>query len=87
MIDEETVKKDYVDQATAAKILNITRGRISILCSEGRFEGAMKIGWSWIIPKASINNFQRLKRGPKPRVKRQNNLKAIIDNTLAESKI
>ena len=86
MIDEETIKKDYVDQATAAKMLAVTQGRISRLCSEKRFEGAMKIGWSWIIPKTAIDNFQRLKRGPKPKENsQQNSDKTIINNALKEA--
>ena len=84
MIEEETIKRDYVNQATAAKMLNLTRGRISTLCSEGRFEGAMKIGWSWIIPKVAITNFKRLKRGAKPTQGRQSSDKTIVNNALKE---
>ena len=65
LIDEKALE-DYVDQITAARMLNVTQGRISQLCSEGRFQGATKIGWSWIIPKTSIENFERYKRGRKP---------------------
>ena len=64
MIDEKAME-DYVDQVTAGKILNVSQGRISQLCSQGRFQGAMKIGWSWIIPKEAVENFRRLKRGPR----------------------
>lgn len=66
MIDTNEIMKDYVDQVTAAKMLNISQSRISQLCTEGRFQGASKIGWSWIIPKVAVENFQPHKRGPKP---------------------
>ena len=66
MIDEKAIA-DYVDQATAAKMLNLTQGRISQLCTKGRFIGAMKIGWSWLIPKTAIQDLQPLRRGPKPK--------------------
>ena len=69
MIDEKMIE-DYVDQATAAKMLDVSRSRINKLCNEGRFKGAIKTGWAWLIPKVSVENFERLKRGvkPKPRV-------------------
>ncbi len=66
MIDEKAME-DYVDQVTAAKMLKITQGRISQLCIQGRFQGAMKIGWSWIIPKVAIENFKPRRRGPRPK--------------------
>ena len=66
MIDEKAIE-DYVDQVTAGNILNVSQGRISQLCSQGRFQGAMKIGWSWIIPKEAVENFQRRRRGPRPK--------------------
>ena len=67
LIDAEDLKKDYVDQATAAEMLKVSVSRISQLCKQGRFQGATKLGWSWIIPKATVENFEHLRRGrPKP---------------------
>ena len=67
MIDAEDLKKDYVDQATAAEMLDVSVSRISQLCKQGRFHGATKLGWSWIIPKTAVENFEHLRRGrPKP---------------------
>lgn len=65
MVDIKEIAKDYIDQVTAAKMLNLSQSRVSQLCTEGRFEGASKIGWSWLIPKVSVERFQPLKRGPK----------------------
>ena len=74
MIDIETLKENYIDQSTAANMLKITQGRISQLCQEGRFEGATKIGWSWIIPRLSVENFERKKRGAKPKNYNEENI-------------
>ena len=66
LIDEKTIKENYVDPITAANMLHVSRSRINKLCQEGRFEGAIKTGWSWIIPRISVENFKPLRRGPKP---------------------
>ena len=65
LIDTNAIKEEYVDQVTAAKMLDVSQARISQLCTQGRFDGATKIGWSWIIPKESVKNFKPLPRGPK----------------------
>ena len=77
------IKEDYVDQLTAGKMLNVTQGRISVLCSQGRFNGAMKVGWSWIIPKTSVENFTRLPRGAKSKTAKRIQDHKLIATTLA----
>ena len=67
MIDEKMMNEEYIDQATAAQILNVSRSRINKLCRDGRFNGAIKAGWAWLIPKIAVENFERLPRGPKPK--------------------
>ena len=67
LLDAKAISEDYVDQATAAKMLSVSRSRINKLANEGRFEGATKIGWSWLIPRVAVENFERLRPGPKPR--------------------
>ena len=86
MIDTNEIMKDYVDQVTAAKMLNISQSRISQLCTEGRFQGASKIGWSWIIPKVAVENFQPKKRGPKPTRLTIEQTKEIISEALEQAK-
>ena len=71
MIDTNVIKEEYVDQRTAAQMLNVSQARISQLCPQGRFPGAVKIGWSWIIPKEAVKNFKPSSRGRKP--KKRNN--------------
>ena len=86
MIDINEITKDYIDQVTAAKMLNISQSRISQLCTEGRFKGASKIGWSWIIPKVAVENFKPLKRGPKSTRTTSTQTKKVILEALSEVK-
>lgn len=70
MITQEEIERDYYSTIEAAKVLNISDARIRRLCLDGKFEGALKTGKSWLIPKITIKNFERLPRGrPKPRNK------------------
>ncbi len=69
MIDTNMLKEEYIDQVTAAQMLGVTQARVSQLCSQERFSGAMKIGWSWIIPKEAVKNFVRSPRGRKPKLR------------------
>ena len=80
MITEKDIYDIYVDQATAAKMLNLSKSRINILCRGGRFNGAFKAGWSWLIPKTAITNFKPLKRGRK-----RNSDRAILEDAIQES--
>lgn len=80
MITEKEIYEDYVDLATAAKMLNVTKSRINILCRGGRFNGAFKAGWSWLIPKSAITNFKPLKRGRK-----RNTDRVVIEHAIKES--
>ena len=56
---------EYVDAVTAAKILGVTRARVSTLCNEGRFSGQVRVGHFWLIPRESVMNHERLKPGKK----------------------
>ncbi len=40
----------YIDVKEASAKWGISDRRIRILCSEGRIDGAIKLGWSWTIP-------------------------------------
>ena len=40
----------YIDVKEASAKWGITDRRIRLLCSEGRIDGAIKLGWSWTIP-------------------------------------
>lgn len=44
---------DYLTTNEMSKIWKISSRRISLLCSQGRIEGAAKKGETWLIPKDS----------------------------------
>ena len=44
------MKLDYMTTIEAAKLWHITPRRISTLCTDGRIEGAVKKGNTWLIP-------------------------------------
>ena len=68
-----------------ANMLNVHRSRINVLLQQGRFDGAMKIGRSWVIPRKSVENFKRLPPGVKSRTKQQHEEdKAMIERLREE---
>lgn len=42
---------DFLTTAKMSEIWGISTRRISLLCNEGRVEGAVKKGKTWLIPK------------------------------------
>lgn len=40
----------YMDVKTAGERWGITPRRVRILCNDGRIDGAVRNGWSWVIP-------------------------------------
>lgn len=41
---------EYMDVTEAAKNWGVTDRRVRILCNGGKVDGAVKLGWAWIIP-------------------------------------
>ncbi|MEG0963458.1 MAG: DNA-binding protein [Lachnospiraceae bacterium] len=56
---------DFLTTAEMSEIWDISTRRISLLCSEGRVEGAVKKGKTWLIP-------QNVKKPEDPRRVRKN---------------
>ena len=56
----EEKERNLISVKEAAQILGLTRIRVAVLCKQGRFKGAEKIGSVWIIPREAVNNFVRL---------------------------
>lgn len=42
---------DYLTTTEVAEKWKITRRRVTVLCDEGRIEGAVKKGTMWLIPQ------------------------------------
>lgn len=40
----------YIDVKTASEKWGLTTRRVRILCNDGRIDGAVRNGWSWVIP-------------------------------------
>ena len=57
------IRENYMTAPQAAEYLSITRNRVGRLCLEGRFNGAGKIGDTWLIPRESVESHKRLKPG------------------------
>ena len=45
---------NYISAAQAAEKWNISRKRVTVLCKEGRIEGAQMAGSTWIIPEDAV---------------------------------
>lgn len=44
---------EFISAKEAAGKWGISKRRVQVLCSEGRIEGAMKVGIIWVIPKVA----------------------------------
>ena len=54
----------YISISETSNKWKISTRRISVLCNEGRIEGAQKVGATWIIPENAIKpNDARIKTG------------------------
>ena len=55
---------EYITTVEMSKKWNITSRRIGVLCSEGRIEGVIKKGKTWLIPADAVKPVdQRIKSG------------------------
>lgn len=73
MITKEALETEFYSTREAAIKLNVGINQIAKWAAQNRFEGAFKIWQAWIIPKASVDNFQRKPRGfPKASVRFHN---------------
>ena len=51
--------KKYLSVPETAKTLGLNRSRVGVLCREGRFQGAFKVGDTWVIPIESVHSLVR----------------------------
>ena len=45
---------EYLTTSEMAEVWNITRRRVSVLCKEGRIDGAILKGKTWLIPSGTV---------------------------------
>ena len=79
-------EKKLISVKEAAEILGLTRIRVAVLCKQGRFSGAEKIGSVWIIPRESVENFTRLPPGKKSKKEKNSVLIKEALKNMKESK-
>ena len=78
-----TLKEQLISAPDAGKILGLTAVRVGVLCRQGRFNGAEKIGRNWVIPREAVENFKRLPPGGRRNIKYQTEEdKALIAGAL-----
>ena len=50
ILQERNESMEYLTTSEMAEKWNITRRRVSVLCKDGRIEGAVLKGKTWLIP-------------------------------------
>ena len=84
MTDNLDLLNSYLTAPEAAELLGLTRNRIGRLCLQGRFKGAVKKDRFWLIPRESVENYTKLRTGPKPKISKREDDLALISDTLAK---
>ena len=55
---------EYLTTSEAAEKWNLSRRRVTVLCNEGRIEGAIQKGRIWLIPESAVKpKDDRIKSG------------------------
>ena len=54
---------DLVSVEEAAKILGYRNSSVALLCRQGKLEGAFRIGHQWMIPRTTIENYEKGPQG------------------------
>lgn len=83
-MDNRNLINSYLTAPEAAEFLGLTRNRIGRLCLQGRFEGAVKKNRFWLIPREAVENYTRLRTGPKPKTSKRADDAALIAGVLAK---
>ena len=55
--------QDLVSVEEAAKILGYRNSSVALLCRQGKLEGAFRIGHQWLIPRTTIENYEKGPQG------------------------
>ena len=81
-----SVFEDFVSVEDAAGILKVDRSRVTLLCRQGRFNGAVKVSRVWMIPREAVLNHKPLPPGVKPKGPRREDVSALVGAAMAEAK-
>ena len=55
--------QDLVSVEEAAKILGYQKSSVALLCRQGKLDGAFRIGHQWLIPRKTIENYEKAPQG------------------------
>ena len=76
--------KDLVSVEDAAKILGYRKSSVALLCRQGKLEGAFRIGHQWLIPRTTIENYEKGPQGFAAIWKRRREAEIAADEEIAE---
>ena len=49
---------EFVSIDEAAEILGYNKSNVGLLCRQGKFDGTIRIGKRWLIPRKSVENYK-----------------------------
>ena len=81
-----SVFEDFVSVEDAAGVLKIDRSRVTRLCRQGRFNGAVKVSRVWLIPRAAVLDHKPLPPGPKPKTRGKDDDAALLSSAIEAAK-
>lgn len=70
----------YVTVRQACGRLKITDGRVRLLCLQGRFPGAVRVGPIWLIPTAEVEEYGRTRRPGNPGFRGSPEIPGVLSN-------
>lgn len=54
---------DFMTTVEMSNVWDISPRRIAVLCSQGRIQGAVKKGKTWLIPKNAVKPVDKRRKG------------------------
>ena len=54
---------ELVSVEEAAKMLGYKKSSVALLCRQGKLDGAFRIGHQWMIPRTTIENYEKAPQG------------------------
>ena len=55
--------QEFISIEEAAQKLDYEKSSVTLLCRQGKLDGAVKIGGRWLVPRATIENYVKAPQG------------------------
>ena len=55
--------QEFISIEEAAQKLGYEKSSVTLLCRQGKLDGAIKIGGRWLVPRATIENYVKAPQG------------------------